>query len=160
MGGGPKAVEIGRCLLDTTSGCVVDIKSVLLDIMLWLFARAGRSTGSGVLFQVLWTISSMKHYASVKESLGVIQWSSYNKEGQRSTCFITLEWWVFKSVAEMDLLCVFPDENVKAGVHQGHRCTLGSAHTWSHDSGHGRGPVRLCSVHGGRTGSGKRLAGR
>lgn len=34
MGGGPKAVEIGRCLLDTTSGCVVDIKSVLLDIML------------------------------------------------------------------------------------------------------------------------------
>lgn len=30
------------------------------------------------------------------------------------------------------LIVVFfplPDENVKAGVHQGHRCTLGSAHT-------------------------------
>lgn len=34
MGGGPKALEIGRCVLDTTSGCVVDITSVLMDIML------------------------------------------------------------------------------------------------------------------------------
>lgn len=33
-GGGPKALEIGRCVLVTTSGCVVDITSVLLDIML------------------------------------------------------------------------------------------------------------------------------
>ena len=34
MGGGPKALEIGRCVLDTTSGCVVDITAVLLDVML------------------------------------------------------------------------------------------------------------------------------
>lgn len=34
MGGGPKALEIGRCVLDMTSGCVVDNTSVLLDIML------------------------------------------------------------------------------------------------------------------------------
>lgn len=34
IGGGPKALEIGRCVLDMTSGCVVDITSVLLDVML------------------------------------------------------------------------------------------------------------------------------
>lgn len=50
VGGGPKALEIGRCVLDTTSGCAVDITSVLLDIVLWLLAGAGRSTGSGALF--------------------------------------------------------------------------------------------------------------
>lgn len=48
MGKWPKDLEIGRCVLDTTSGCVVDITSVLLDIVLWLTAsRRGRSTGSG-----------------------------------------------------------------------------------------------------------------
>lgn len=33
MGGGPRALQIARCVLDPTSGCVVDITSVLLDIM-------------------------------------------------------------------------------------------------------------------------------
>lgn len=53
MGGGPKIWEIGRCVLYTTSDCVVDTASVSLDITLWLLARAGRSTGSGGLFTVL-----------------------------------------------------------------------------------------------------------
>lgn len=37
---------------------------------------------------------------------------------------VWLEWIYCKMVSFFFL----PDDNVKAGVHQGHRCTLGSAH--------------------------------
>lgn len=155
VGGGPKALEIGRCVLDTTSGCVVDITSVLLDIMLWLLAGAGRSAGSGALFNsqlyeaLHMSTGRLRLQAGIKIRERRLSDDCFPHRGVSCCC-------VFKA------RCVFsfPDENVKAGVHQGHRCTLGSAHTWSHDSGHGRGPVRLCSVHGGGTWSGKRPAGR
>ncbi len=66
VGGGPKSLETGRCVLHVTPGCVVDITSELLDVMLWLLARAGRSPGSGELFTELLTINSIKHYTRVQ----------------------------------------------------------------------------------------------